>query len=64
MRSKTELKEVAKDALMASVATAYYSVTDGDRYELTEEEEQIVLDLIRKYGTAMAKAIGERYYTL
>ena len=62
--TKTELKKVAKDVLMESVATAYYKVTDGDYYELTEDEEEIVLDLIHKYGTAMAKAIGEKFYTL
>lgn len=63
MKTRTELKELAKEVLMEAVSAAYYKVSDGDWYDLTEEEQETVILLIRKYGIAMGKAIGKRYYS-
>lgn len=62
--TKTELKSIAKDVLMTSLAVAYYSLENGRYDDLADEEKEQVALLISKYGKAMAKAIGEEYYTL
>lgn len=60
--TKTEMRKVAKDILMESIATAYYKLEDTE-YANGEEQDQIV-EYINQYGKAMAKAIHEEYYTL
>lgn len=63
--TRTELKQRAKQILLDSIASAYYVIADGGYAsdDLTEEEKEQVYELIRKYGTAMAKSIGGTYYT-
>lgn len=63
---KSELNQMAKDCLTRAIAIAYYSLDEyGHPYgTLTEEEQKIVQERIDKYGKAMCKAIGEKYYTL
>lgn len=59
--TKKEKRQLAKDKLMESIACAYYKLEDED---LTDEESEEISTYIHQYGEAMAKAIGERFYTM
>lgn len=61
--TKTELKRLAKEVLMENLAVAYYCLENSKYDDLTDEEREQLFALINKYGTAMGKAIGEKYYT-
>lgn len=64
MKTKQELREIAKSTLVGALANAYYSIADNPReYELTEEEVQTVIAFMNNYGTTMCKAIRKDYYT-
>lgn len=63
--TKKEINEKAKDILLHAIARAYYDLDIEDLYEcLTEEEHDLISERIDKYGKAMAKAIGKKYYTV
>ena len=65
MKTKTELREIAKDALMSALAVAYYRIADNpDEYGLTDEEVEEVCSLMNKYGETMGKSIKKKFYTL
>lgn len=55
-------KEIAKDTLLSALASAYYRIADNDR-DYTEDEKELIFKYMNQYGDAMAKRIGERYYT-
>ena len=59
--TKKEMRKMAKDKLLASIAVTYYKLEDEN---LSEEEVEQNSKYINQYGEAMAKAIGERYYTM
>ena len=61
MLSNKEIREIAKDVLMESIAVAYYKINDRD---FSEEESEQITRYIDQYGKAMGNAIGERYYTM
>lgn len=61
MLSNKEMREIAKDVLMESIAVAYYKINDRD---FSEEESEQITRYIDQYGKAMENAIGERYYTM
>ncbi len=58
--TKKEMRQAAKDMLMSAISAAYYKMEDED---YTEEEQEEINKYIWQYGTAMAKAIGEEFYT-
>jgi len=65
MKTKKELREIAKEALVDALAKAYYDVSDNaDEHGLTEDEVEEVIELMRTYGTTMCKAIRKEYYTV
>ena len=45
--SKTEMRELAKDMLMKSIAVAYYKLEDEN---LTDEEREQISTYINQYG--------------
>lgn len=55
-------KKTAKDTLLSALSSAYYRIADNDD-DYTEEEKELIFKYINQYGEAMAKRIGERYYT-
>lgn len=59
--TKTEAKRIAKDTLLTSLSVSYYRICDNNDY--TEEEQNLIIDYINKYGEAMSKAIKEKYFT-
>lgn len=59
--TKTEAKKIAKDTLMSAISVAYYRICDSNDY--TEEEEDMIINYINKYGETMAKSIKEKYFT-
>ena len=59
--SKTEMRELAKDMLMKSIAVAYYKLEDEN---LTDEEREQISTYINQYGESMGKAIHRNYYTM
>lgn len=59
--TKKEMKEFAKDKLLESIAVTYYKLEDE---KFSEKEVDQITEYINKYGEAMAKAIGKRYYTM
>lgn len=59
--TKTEKKQFAKDKLMESIAVAYYKLEDEN---FSDDEVKEITEYINKYGEAMAKAIGTKYYTM
>lgn len=58
---KSEAKAIAKDTLISAISVAYYRICDGEDY--TEEEQNMIIDYINKYGETMAKSINEKYFT-
>lgn len=58
---KSEAKQIAKDTLLSAISVAYYRICDDDDY--TEEEQNLIIDYINKYGETMAKSIKEKYFT-
>ena len=65
MKTKTELKEIAKNRLVEALAVAYYKIFDNpDEYGLTDEEVNEVCSLMNKYGETMSKSIKKKFYTL
>ncbi len=62
MKTKRELRELAKALLVKTTEIAIYQIGDEpERYDLSEEEEQQVLKYIEQYATAMCKAIGKEF---
>ena len=61
--TKSEQKQLAKDILLETIASAYYKLYD-EHNEISEEEKDEINKYIHKYGEAMAKRIGEEYYTM
>lgn len=59
--TKTQCKEIAKDAIQDAVAIAYYKIADGNEY--TEDEKEIIFEYMAKAGQTAIKAIGRRYIT-
>ena len=57
--TKTEMKKIAKEVLMASITSASYRL---DSMDLSEEDAEEICKYIFKYGSSMAKTIGEKYY--
>ena len=64
MKTKKELTAMAKGIIMDSLASAYYKLEDSEYDNLSEEEKTAIILQIHKFGKAMAKRIGEEYYTL
>lgn len=61
MKSNKELREVAKDLLMTSIATSYYKLEDSD---YSDDELEKINTYLFQYGTAMGKAIKKDFYTM
>lgn len=59
--TKTEAKAIAKDVLQEAIGCAYYKVSDSGNY--SEEDTDLILSYINKYGESACKAFGERYIT-
>lgn len=65
MKTKTELREIAKNSLTRALSKAYYSVVDNQEdLGLSEDELNEVLKLMDNYGKAMCKSIRKDYYTV
>ena len=69
--TKTEQREMAKNILMAQLATAHYQLenldnlelyTDVSQDEITQKDLNQAYEYLRWYGKRMAKAIGEEFY--
>lgn len=62
VKTKTELKAIAKDVLKNAIGCAYYKIADDDEdFGLYAEEKEAVIAYINKYGAAACKAFGEEY---
>lgn len=59
--TKTQAKDIAKQALIDALAVAYYPLSDSGEY--TDEEMELISEQMAKLGERMAKTIGERYIT-
>ena len=57
--TKTQAKAIAKKQMLRAIGIAYYSIVDSDNY--TEEEVDLILKEMTRYGERMAKAIGGDY---
>lgn len=65
MKSKRELRDIAKERLVGALAKAYYSVCDDPEfYGLTDDEADVVVKYMNSYGETMCKAIRKEYYTV
>lgn len=65
MKTNKELRKVAKEALVAALAKAYYPITDNpDWFGLTEDEAYQVTELMNSYAATMCRAIRKEYYTV
>lgn len=58
---KTEAKEIAKDLMLEAIGIAYYKVADSNEY--TDEETELIIAEMNKFGERMAKAINGKYIT-
>jgi hypothetical protein len=59
--TKTEMRSVAKDVLIDTLAVAYYKLENMD---FSQEEQEEISSYINQYGESMAKAIGRKYFTM
>lgn len=63
--TKTRASEMAKDCLMDALAAAYYRFENNNDFQnLSEEEQELVLQQTDILGAKMAKSIGREYYTV
>ena len=67
--TKYKAIEIAKDVLIRHLSTAYYGVEEGtqnptDKYDLSEDEVQLVYSMVDTLAQKMAKSIGRDYYTM
>lgn len=65
MKTKTELREIAKEALVDALAKAYYDISDNaeDR-GLSEDDVEEIIKYMNNYGRTMCNAIRKKYYTV
>lgn len=61
--TRTQSKEIAKQILIDTLATAYYKLEHTKFQKYSVEEIEGIVENINKYGKAMAKAINKEYYT-
>lgn len=59
--TKTEMRKIAKEKLMESIATAYYRL---ENETFSEEEKKQICQYMNQYDEAMGKTIGKSYYTM
>ena len=59
--TKTEMKEIARETMADAIGCVYYKICDSDDY--TEEQVEIILQYMAKFGRAACKAIGTTYTT-
>ena len=59
--TKTEMREIAKDKLMQTIAVAYYKLENEN---FSDEESKQIAKYMSQYGKAMGKAIGKKFYTM
>lgn len=60
MRTKTELKKIAKEALLDIIPNTYYYVSDNQEdFEIDDEELDVVCSYIKKYENAIIKLINK-----
>lgn len=59
--AKTQAKETAKKILQESIGCAYYKISDDS--SIKEEDQDMIIGYINKYGNSMCKAIGVEYVT-
>lgn len=59
--TKTEAKEIAKKTLLDAIGCAYYRISDDE--DINEEDTELIISYINKYGETMAKSIKEKYIT-
>ena len=64
MMPKSKLNLIAKEIVMESLACAYYKLEGAEYSNLTDEEKEAITERINRLGNAMAKRIGEIYYTM
>lgn len=65
MKTKTEIKELAKDLIQDSLSSCYYKVADNpSSYELTEDEALEVSNEINRICAALCKRMGREHYTV
>lgn len=57
---KTEAKEIAKNIIQEAIGIAYYKL-ENETY--SQEDEQMIIDYINKFGSTACKAIGKEYVT-
>ena len=62
-KTKTELKEIAREIMAEAIGCAYYRICDSNEitHEYSEEEEAAILEYIDRFGKAACKAIGKTY---
>lgn len=61
--TRSESKEIAKQILMESLATAYYKLENTKFQHYSVEEIESIIANINKYGKTMGKAINKEYFT-
>lgn len=61
--TKTEMRETAKKMLMSQLSAVFYQFENPCYEDIPEEAHEEIGKYIYQYGTAMAKAIGEEFYT-
>lgn len=65
MKTKKQIREIAKDEIQKALSKAYYRVSDNpDDFELSEDELQEVIKTMDEISTALCKRMGREHYTV
>ena len=65
MKTKTEIREKAKDVIQEALAAAYYKVSDDpSKYDLTDEEAEEVIKAMNQICEQLCKRMGRKHYTV
>lgn len=58
---KTEIKAIAKEAMLEAIGVAYYRISDSGDY--SDEDTEAIIQEMNKLGEKMAKAIRGNFIT-
>lgn len=65
MKTRKQIREIAKDAIQEALSKAYYRISDNpDEFDLTEDEVQDVIKTMDDICDALCKRMGRKHYTV
>lgn len=65
MKTRKQIREIAKDAIQEALSKACYRISDNpDEFNLTEDEVQDVIKIMDDICDTLCKRMGRKHYTV